>query len=262
MATAVSAPPAAAATKPVVEPANRLAGKVALITGGTRGVGLAVAKAYVREGAKVVVASRTAYELRQVVESLKQLGGNAVGAKADLTNPGDADALYTAACRAFGRVDILVNNAAMLGARRKVVDTTNEEWQKVIDTNLTSVFHVTRAALGSMIPGNGGSIINVTSSVGRQGKAEWGAYAVSKGGIETFTQVLADELTVYNIRANTVDPGAVRSQIRQLAFPKEDPRTLTLPENIVNVFIYLASDASRGVSGMQFNAREWMGRSF
>jgi NAD(P)-dependent dehydrogenase (short-subunit alcohol dehydrogenase family) len=246
----------------VVAPAGRLKGKVALITGGTRGIGFAVAQAYVREGAKVILAARKTAELTTATQVLKEQGGDVTASKIDLNSAAACEALYTGAIRAYGRIDILVNNAAILGPISKIAQYRPEEWELVMKTNLDVVYWLSRAVLGTMIPANTGSIINVTSGVGSKGRAGWGAYAVSKAAVNCFTEVLSEEVSQYGIRVNCVDPGATRTEMRAQAFPKEDPATLPKPEEIVNPFIYLASDASKGLTGSILKATDWVGRSF
>jgi NAD(P)-dependent dehydrogenase (short-subunit alcohol dehydrogenase family) len=109
-----------------------------------------------------------------------------------------------------------------------------------------------------MIPQRSGSIINVSSGVGRIGRACWGAYAASKFGVEGLTQVLADELREFGIRANSVNPGPTRTEMRALAYPEEDPLTLPTPDHVAPVFVYLASDDSAAVTGQSFDARDWL----
>jgi len=246
----------------VVAPAGRLKGKVALITGGTRGIGFAVAKAYVREGAKVILAARKSAELTAATQIIKEMGGDVTASKIDLNSAAACEALYTGAIRAYGRLDILVNNAAILGPISKIANYRPEEWELVMRTNADVVYWLSRAALGSMIPANTGSIINVTSGVGVKGRAGWGAYAVSKAAVNCFTEVLAEEVGQYGIRVNCIDPGATRTEMRAAAFPKEDPATLPKPDDVVNPFIYLASDASKGVTGMILKSTDWVGRTF
>ncbi len=245
-----------------VAPANRLDGKVAIVTGGTRGIGLAVARAYVREGARVVIASRTSSELKDALQSLKGLGGDVTATRVDLNSWDGCQALYTATIRAYGKIDILVNNAGILGPRTEIVNYPNHEWSRVMRTNLDAVFWMCKAALGSMIPGNGGSIINVSSGVARTGRGRWGAYAVSKAAVENLTQVIADEVKQYGVRANTVNPGPTRTMMREEAYPGEDPATLPQPADVVNPFIYLAADVSKGLTGASLESRDWMGREF
>lgn len=259
MSTAVTESPSKSS---LVAPAGRLKGKVALITGGARGIGLAIARAYVLEGAKVVIASRTADELKAALAILKELGGEATATRIDLQSWESCRSLYSAAIRAYGKIDVLVNNAAILGPQKAIVDYPVEEWNKVMRVNCDSLFWMCKATLGTMIPANEGSIINVVSGVGIEGRALWGAYSVSKAAVINLTQVLADELATYNIRVNCVNPGPTRTMMRAEAMPKEDPQTLPAPEDIMNPFIYLASDAAKGTSGLVLEARDWMGRSF
>ncbi len=247
---------------PVVEPAGRLADKVALITGGTRGLGWAIAQAYAREGAKIVIAARTDAELKKRAEELGEMGAEATAARVDLADESQAERLFSVATRAYGRIDVLVNNASLLGPMKSIIEYPVAEWRRIIDADLTAVFLTMKGALSSMIPANKGSIINVSSGVGRKGRGRWGAYAVAKGGVETLTQVVADEVAANNIRVNTVNPGGIRTGMRAAAFPKEDPMSLPTPEEVVNAFIYLASDASRGMTGQAIEARDFIGRQF
>jgi NAD(P)-dependent dehydrogenase (short-subunit alcohol dehydrogenase family) len=256
--TAVAAP----ISKNVITPAGRLKDKVALITGGTRGIGFAIAQAYVREGAKVIIASRTSSELVTATALLKEMGGDAVATKVDLNSAAAAEALFTGAIRSYGKIDILVNNAAILGELGSTIDSRTENWEKVMRTNVSVVYWLSRAVLGTMIPANRGAIINVTSGVGIKGRANWGAYAVSKAAVNNFTEVLAEEVAQYNIRVNAVDPGATRTSMRAEAFPKENPESIPSPDDIVNAFIYLASDSSKGLTGSVLKAQDWLGRSF
>ena len=130
-------------------------------------------------------------------------------------------------------------------------------WQEVIRVNLTGIFLLTREVLPIMQKKRSGSIINVTSGVGRNGKARWGAYAVSKAGIECLTQILADELKGSGVRVNAVNPAATRTEMRAQAYPDEDPQSLPKPEEIISIFVDLASDDTLAVSGASLDARSW-----
>jgi NAD(P)-dependent dehydrogenase (short-subunit alcohol dehydrogenase family) len=155
----------------------------------------------------------------------------------------------------FGRIDVLVNNAGVLGPRVPIEEYPEDEWRRVIDANLTGPFLVTKAAIPHMP--EGGSIINVVSGVSVEGRAGWGAYSVSKFGVEGLTQILAAELEERGIRANAVDPGGMRTGMRAAAYPEEDPLTRITPEENTDIFLYLASDESRGVTGQRFKAQEF-----
>jgi NAD(P)-dependent dehydrogenase (short-subunit alcohol dehydrogenase family) len=240
------------------EAAGRLAGKVALVTGASRGIGKAVAQAYAKEGAKVFICARNEAELERAAGEIRAAGGDAAYAAADLARDGAAERIVREVERRYGAPDVLVNNAGILGPRAPIVTYPVDAWEEVLQINVNSVFVLTQAALRLMTSRRQGSIVNVSSGVGRIGKARWGAYAVSKFAIEGFTQVLADELNEWNIRVNAVNPGGARTAMRAEAYPDEDPATLPTPEEITPVFVYLASDESASVTGQSLDARDWI----
>ncbi len=232
-----------------------LEGKVALITGASRGLGRALALAYAREGAKLVLNSRSEGSLQPVVEEAEGAGAEALAVPADVASSADVQGLVEAAVDRFGKVDVLVNNAGLLGPRVKIEEYPEEEWRRVIDANLTAPFLLSKAVIPHMP--EGGSIVNVVSGVSVEGRAEWGAYSVSKFGVEGLTQILAAELKDRGIRANAVDPGGMRTEMRAAAYPEEDPQTKITPEENTAVFLYLASDESKDVNGQRFKAQEF-----
>ena len=242
------------------EDGQKLSGKVALITGGSRGIGKAIAAAYARQGARVFICARGEGDLARTVNGIRDAGGEIAGLAGDVGKAEDAQRIVEAAVDRYGRIDVLVNNASLLGSRVAIADYPISDWEEVIRVNLTGVFLLTRQALRVMIPQRQGSIINASSGVGRTGKARWGAYACSKAGLEGFTQVLADELKDSGIRVNSVNPAATRTAMRAQAYPEEDPLTLPAPEEIMPIFLYLAADESAGVTGKALDAREWMKR--
>jgi len=162
--------------------------------------------------------------------------------------------------RRFDGLHVLVNNASLLGPRVPILEYPEEDWEAVVAVNLHGPFFVIKACLPLMIPTSGGSIINVSSGVGRIGKPRWGAYAASKFALEGLTQLLAAELQPFHIRVNAVNPGGTRTGMRAAAYPEEDPLTLPTPEQITPVFVYLASDESRDVTGQSLEARDFLGR--
>lgn len=238
---------------------KKLLGKVALITGGSRGIGKAVAAAYLRAGGAVFICGRDQDQLNAAVGELRQAGEKVEGAAGDVGIADDAQRLVATASARFGMIDVLVNNASILGPREPLADYPLAAWEEVLRVNLTGIFLMTRAVLPSMLARRAGSIINVTSGVGRRGKARWGAYAVTKAAVENFTQVLADEVKEFQIRVNAVNPAATRTTMRAAAYPAEDPLTLPTAEEIVPVFLYLASDASATITGQSLDARDWIG---
>jgi len=245
----------------VATPANRLAGKVILVTGATRGIGRAIAHACAAEGAKLAICGRSKDDLVAVSDEIQSMGADVCAVKIDLSDYESAIKLVDGVHRAYGRIDVLINNHGILGPRETVMEYPAADWENVINTDLNSVYWITKEALGKMVPQKRGSVIMVSSGVGRKGRGKWGAYAVAKAGVECLTEVLADELKEQGIRVNSVNPGPVRTEMRKVAVPGEDPATLTPPVDITNIFVYLASEASKGVTGEKFDAPDWIGRT-
>ena len=229
--------------------------KVALVTGASQGLGRALALACAREGARVVINARSEKSIRPVAEEVESAGAEVLALAADVSKSSDVEGMVEAAVERFGEIDVLVNNAGLLGPRVAIAEYPEEEWRRVIDANLTGPFLVARAVIPHMP--EGGSIVNVVSGVSVEGRAEWGAYSVSKFGVEGLTQILASELEGRSIRVNAVDPGGMRTGMRAAAYPEEDPMTRITPEENTDVFVYLASDDSRGVTGRRFKAQEF-----
>lgn len=238
----------------------RLQGKVALVTGGSQGIGRAVAAAYAREGATVIVTARHRERLEAAAAEIRKGGGDVVPLRADVVDRQQVQQLAGEIKRRFDGLHVLVNNASLLGPRVPILEYPEEDWEAVVAVNLHGPFFVIKACLPLMIPTGGGSIINVSSGVGRIGKPRWGAYAASKFALEGLTQLLAAELQPFHIRVNAVNPGGTRTGMRAAAYPEEDPLTLPTPEQITPVFVYLASDESRDVTGQFLEARDFLGR--
>jgi NAD(P)-dependent dehydrogenase (short-subunit alcohol dehydrogenase family) len=234
-----------------------LEGKVAMVTGASQGLGKALALAYAKEGARIVINSRQEESIRPVAEEAESRGAEVLALAADVSRSADVERLVGAAARRFGRIDVLVNNAGVLGPRVAIVDYPEDEWRLVIDANLTGPFLVSKAVIARMP--RGGSIVNVVSGVSVEGRPGWGAYSVSKFGVEGLTQILAAELKERGIRVNAVDPGGMRTEMRAAAYPEEDPMTRITPEENTAVFLYLASDESKGATGQRFKAQEFRG---
>jgi NAD(P)-dependent dehydrogenase (short-subunit alcohol dehydrogenase family) len=202
-----------------------------------------------------VVNARSDESVRPVAGEVEGAGAEVLAVAADVSREVEVERLVRETVERFGRIDVLVNNAGLLGPRVGVEDYPEDEWRRVIDANLTGPYLVSKAAIPHL--SEGGSIINVVSGVSVEGRAQWGAYSVSKFGVEGLTQILASELAERGIRVNAVDPGGMRTDMRAAAYPEEDPQTRITPEENTAVFLYLASDESKGVTGERFKAQEF-----
>jgi len=229
--------------------------KVTLITGASQGLGRALALAFAREGARVVVNARSEDSVRPVAKEVEDVGGEVLAVAADVSKGADVERLVGESVDRFGKIDVLVNNAGLLGPRVAIEDYPEAEWRRIIDANLTGPFLVSKAAIPYL--SDGASIINVVSGVSVEGRAEWGAYSASKFGVEGLNQILAAELAERGVRVNAVDPGGMRTDMRAAAYPEEDPQTRITPEENTAVFMYLASDKSKDVTGQRFKAQEF-----
>lgn len=234
-----------------------LKGKTAVITGGTKGLGKALALRFAEQGAHIAFCGRSQDLLKRTQLELSAFGVRTLAEQCDIS---DADQVLRFAERVleeFSDVDVLVNNASLLGSRVPIAEYSAPRWEQVVQVNINGLFYVTKAFLPSMIHRRSGSIVNVASSVGRHGRAGWGAYAVSKFALEGFTQTLAQEVHVHGIRVNSVNPGAMATEMRHAAYPEENPTTLPSPASATDIFVYLASDASRHVTGQYLEAQSF-----
>lgn len=238
---------------------KKLIDNVALVTGATRGIGKAVAAAYGREGASVFICARNQQEVAATVRELRDSITDAQvdGCAGDVGNETDVRRIVGAVIERFQTIHTVVNNASLLGPRVPLVEYPFEQWEEVIRVNLHGVFLLSQQVAKHMIAQRHGSIINVSSGVGRVGRARWGAYGASKFGLEGLTQVLADEVKEFNVRVNSVNPGPTRTEMRAKAYPEEDPLTLPTPEQITPIFVHLASSKSENVTGQMLEAKDW-----
>lgn len=250
---------------PYSPPSNLLTGRVILITGAGDGIGRAVARGCAAHGATVVLLGRTVAKLEAVYDDIDTAGHpqpaiypmNLEGA-----TPKDYEELAATLEREFGRLDGLVHNAAILGGLAPLAHQDVELWFKVMQVNLNAPFLLTRACLALLMQAPDASVVFSADRVGRQGRAYWGAYGVSKFGIEGMSQILAQELeTNTHVRVNTLDPGAVRTRMRTLAYPGENALTNPEPAVVVPAYLYLLGPDSRGITGRQFEAREFIAPS-
>ena len=234
----------------------QLDGKVVMISGGSKGLGAALARRCVEEGAAVSLCARGKEDLAEIGAELDARGGRVLTLAADVASEDDVQEWVEATRDRFGRIDVLINNASMLGSRVGIEEYPLAEWRKVIDVNLTGAFLCARAVIPALRESRG-AMIHVSSGVGDHGRPYWGAYCASKNGLEALSEMLAGELEEDGIRSNAVDPGSMRTDMRAAAYPDEDPETLPTPREVTDVFVYLASDAARDVSGKRFRAKDY-----
>lgn len=235
----------------------KLQNKTAIITGGSKGLGKALALRFAMEGANVAICSRSEEHLTKARTELHTKGAKVLALQCDIADAEHVRQFVQKVIEEYGAIDILINNAAVLGHRIPLIDVTLPTWHRIIETNVHGLFYMTKAVLPFLLKQRWGSIINVSSSVGKIGRATWGAYAVSKFALEGFTQVLADEVRKERIRVNSVNPGAMATDMRHLAYPDEDQSKLPPPDAITDVFVYLASDASVNITGQYFEAEQF-----
>ncbi|MEH7159275.1 SDR family NAD(P)-dependent oxidoreductase [Neobacillus drentensis] len=231
--------------------------KVVMITGASKGLGRALTLAFADEGAKLAICARSQEKLLMVKDEAQQFGAEVLAITADISNSRDVERFVALTEEAFGHIDVLINNASILGPSPMplLLDYPEEDFVEVLRVNAVSPFLVTRRVIPGMLERNKGSIINVTSEAGHTGYAGWGAYGISKFAVEGLTQTWADELSETNIRVNMVDPGEMDTAMHQLAVP-DCNYPLAKPEEIVDIFLYLASSKSQGISGQRFEAQK------
>nr|WP_297457049.1 YciK family oxidoreductase [uncultured Halomonas sp.] len=240
-------------------PADLLDGRIILVTGAGDGIGRAAALAYARHGATVILLGRTIAKLEAVYDEIETAGGpqpaifplNFEGATLK-----DYQDMAETLDKEFGRLDGILHNAGLLGRITPFEQYNPQLWEQVMQVNINGPIWMTQALLPLLKSSSDASVIFTTSSVGRKGRAFWGAYSVSKFATEGFVEVLADELeNLSEIRVNSLNPGATRTQMRKTAFPGEDPGTLRKPAEITGTYLWLMGPDSRGHTGERFDAQ-------
>ena len=227
---------------------KRFDGQLALVTGGSRGIGAATAKALAAEGAHVILTARTAGALEQVEEAIHAAGGTATIAPLDLIETDSIARLASAVEDRWGTLDILVLNAATLGSLSAVQAIDAKEFAKVMTLNVSAQQALIAAFDAALRKSARARVVGITSKVGRQPRAFWGAYGASKAAFETLVQAYGEEVEgISNIRVALLDPGATRTAMRERAYPGEDPASVKPPEIVAGKIVELvASDAASG----------------
>lgn len=232
--------------------------RIILVTGASDGIGREAAQTYARYGATVILLGRNEEKLRQVARTIADENG---------TQPQwftlDLLTCTSEECRQlaqriaahFSRLDGVLHNAGLLGDICPMSEQNPQVWQDVMQVNVNATFMLTQALLPLLLKSDAGSLVFTSSSVGRQGRANWGAYATSKFATEGMMQVLADEYQNRHLRVNCINPGGTRTGMRASAFPTEDPQKLKTPADIMPLYLWLMGDDSRRKTGMTFDAQ-------
>ena len=240
-------------------PAGLLTDRIILVTGAGDGIGRTTALTFAQHGATVILLGRTIAKLEKVYDEIEAAGGpqpaifplNFEGATLK-----DYHDMAETLDKEFGRLDGILHNAGLLGRITPFEQYNPELWEQVMQVNINGPIWMTQALMPLLRASPDASVVFTSSSVGRKGRAYWGAYAVSKFATEGFVEVLADEVEYLGtLRVNTLNPGATRTKMRANAYPGEDPETLRTPEEIMPTYLWLMGPDSRGRSGERFDAQ-------
>jgi NAD(P)-dependent dehydrogenase (short-subunit alcohol dehydrogenase family) len=232
--------------------------RIILVTGASDGIGQEAALTYARYGAEVILMGRNPEKLERVRTSINQLNKRpAHQVVLDLAEatPERCQQVADQLAQQFPRLDGVLHNAGLLGEIVPLAELNPQIWRQVMDVNLDATFFLTQALLPLLLKSEAGSLVFTTSSVGRTGRAGWGAYAVSKFATEGMMQVLADEYKSQSLRVNCINPGGTRTKMRASAFPQEDANKLKTPADLMPLYLYLMGDDSRRKTGMSFDAQ-------
>lgn len=230
---------------------------IILVTGASDGIGKEAALTYARYGARVILLGRNEDKLRAVAGQIASEGGQATSLYTlDMATctPDDCQRLANEITQHYPRLDGVLHNAGVLGDVCPMSEQQPAVWDNVMQVNVNATFYLTQALLPLLLKAESGSLVFTSSSVGRQGRANWGAYAASKFATEGMMQVLAEEYQ-NRLRVNCINPGGTRTQMRASAFPSEDPQKLKTPADIMPLYLWLMGDDSRRKTGMSFDAQ-------
>ena len=237
---------------------NLLQNRIILVTGASDGIGREAALTYADYGASVILIGRNEEKLKGVAQEIDAAGGiPARWYTLDLLTctPETCQELAHRISTHYPRLDGVLHNAGLLGEVRPMDEQDPEIWQQVMQVNINGTFFLTQALLPLLLKSDSGSLVFTSSSVGREGRANWGAYAVSKFATEGMMQVLAEEYQSRHLRVNCINPGGTRTKMRASAFPTEDPQKLKTPADIMPLYLWLMGDDSRRKTGMTFDAQ-------
>ncbi len=240
-------------------PDQLLQGRTIVVTGAGAGIGHCAATTFARFGATVILVGKTIEKLEAVYDEIENAGYPQAAiypihlAGAVMKDYRD---MHDTLQREFGKLDGLLHNASILGDRKAIAQTDSDQWLEVMQVNVNAEFMMTQALLPLLEQSDHASVIFTSSGVGRQGRAYWGPYAVSKFAIEGLMQTLADELVnTSTIRVNSLNPGATNTSMRRAAYPAEDPSANPSPNDIMPLYLYLMGQDSQGITGQAFDAQ-------
>ena len=237
--------------------AGRLAGRLALVTGASRGLGRAIALKFAEEGADLVLVARTVGALEEVDDQVKALGRQATLVPLDIPDFDALDRMGQALFDRFGRLDVVVGNAATLGILSPLAHVDPKIWKSTIDLNLTANWRLLRSADPLLRASPAGRAIFVTSGITKRTVPYWGPYTVAKTALESMVRMYAAEMAHTSVKVNLVNPGPMRTGMRVEAFPGEDPQTVPPPEDLAEAFVPLAA-ADCQLNGEWIAADEWL----
>ncbi|MFA5626850.1 MAG: YciK family oxidoreductase [Thiohalomonadaceae bacterium] len=233
--------------------------RIILVTGAGDGIGAAAAKAFANHGATVILLGRNTRKLEKIYDEIEQKSGPQPGlATFDLEKASHEQYLELAdlLAKEFGHLDGILHNAGLLGTLTPLAQYDLKQWAQLMQVNLHAPYLLTRAMLPLLKKSADASVLFTSSGVSQKGRAYWGAYAITKAAADNMMEIWADELeTNTNIRVNSINPGAVRTAMRARAYPGEDPNTLSRPEEIMSIYLYLMGPDSRGITGKRSNAQ-------